>query len=129
MSIPATRRCLLGMTVGAAGAVAVGGSASASPDASLISDCDELVRLLKTANASDQDMSAAELDQWEVLGQRIITAPTHTTDGLLARIRALAAAHGDFGASFDEPDDEPARMLVAIMRAVDPAGVAQGDAA
>ena len=49
----------------------------------------------------------------------IIAAPTHTADGVIARVRALAAVHGDFGASFDDPEDEPARMLAAIMRAVD----------
>lgn len=77
MSAPATRRALLGMTVGAAGVVTIGGVSAGGRDPSLISDCDELVRLLKTANASNEDMSAAELGRWEILGKRIIAADAY----------------------------------------------------
>ena len=65
-----------------------------SPDAALIADCDELTTLLETANASDVDATAAQMARWEILAERIIAAPTHTADGVIARVRAFAAAHG-----------------------------------
>ena len=98
-----------------------------SPDAALIADCDEFTRLLNSANASDVDATEAEVTRRNVLGDRIIAAPTHTTEGVIARVRALAVAHGDFGGSFDYPEGEPQMMLRAIMRAVDPAGGVSGE--
>ena len=51
------------------------------------------------------------------------SSPIYSADGVIARVRALAAAHGAFGASFDDPEDKPARMLAAMVRAVDPGAV------
>ena len=96
------------------------GAAGGTLDAELISDCDEFTRRLKAANASTEDATAAEMAKWEILSDRIIAAPTRTEEGVLARVRALAAAHGDFGASFDYHEGEAAQMLAAIMHAVDP---------
>ena len=102
-------------------------AAPTGPDAALIADCDEFTRLLDIANASNADATDVEVTRWSVLGDRIIAAPTHTTEGVIARVRPLAAAHGDFGGSFDYPEGEPQMMLRAIMRAVDPAVVVSGE--
>lgn len=90
------------------------------PDAALIADCDELATALDRFNASGEDATDADVLRWNALERRIIAAPTRTPEGVLARVRALAASNGDFGGCFDEPGQHAYEMLAAIFRAVKP---------
>lgn len=129
------RRCLLCTSLAAAGIMPTAGADNLTnglppaSDVAVIRLCGELIELaaieVEIYDSPNRVTNDEEAARAAAPGQARIheiimqlgAVRAATAAGVLARVRALAAYNGDFGSSFDDPEDDGAgRMLALLVR-------------